>query len=414
MERVDFDVTGTDGVSLASLDVSETERFRTNTHGAVFAALRRLAPVHYCASSPYGPYWSITRLDDIVAVEADPETFSSEGNVIIGDVAVDFEAPAFATSDPPIHTVERRAATGAVTPGRIAELEVDLRASIAEILDALPRSVPFDWVSRVSLKITSATIATLFEWPKDEPCLLPHWCEVTTSTPLPGGIVETVGERTAILEQYWHWLDKTWRARSRETPRGDVMSCLAHDPGTASMLDNRARLMGAVTLVAGANEASRGALTGAVVAFDQFPREWARLKANPALAVKAAAEIVRWQSPITHMRRTAKADIVFCGRQIRRGDKVVLWYCSGNRDESYFEAGDALIIDRANLHRHAGYGFGIHRCFGRRVADMQLRVLLEELIRRFERLEIVEEPIRIASNFQSGYERVQVRAIPRG
>jgi len=404
-------VNSTDDISLASLDVSAIERFRANTHGAVFARLRQQAPVHYCANSPYGPFWSITRLDDILAIEADPENFSSEGNIIIGDVSPDYEAPAFATSDPPVHTNERRAAAASVTASRMAELEPGVRASIAEILDGLPEDVPFDWVSRVSTRITSAMIAALFVWPKNEPCRLPYWCEVTTATPCPGAIVETAEERAAIMDQYWRWLHQTWCMRAQDAPRGDMMSCLAHDPATKSMLDDPPRLMGAVTLVAGANEAARGALAGGVIAFAQFPDQWVRLKANPALVPKTVAEIVRWQTPISHMRRTATADVAFGGQLIRKGDKVVLWYCSGNRDDRCFKDADAFVIDRGNVHRHAGYGFGIHRCLGRRVADLELRVLWEEILKRFERLEVVGEPIRIASNFASGYEKVQVRAI---
>jgi cytochrome P450 len=226
--------------------------------------------------------------------------------------------------------------------------------------------------------------------------------------------VETARERAAIVEQYRDWLRHTWCMRAREAPQADVMSCLAHDPATTSMLDDPARLMGAVTLIAGANEAARDALTGGVIAFAQHPDQWRRLKANPALVSRAATEIVRWQTPILHMRRTATADVEFGGQNIRQGDKVILWYCSGNRDERYFEDPDAFIVERANAHRHAGYGFGIHRCLGRRVADLELRVLWEEILKRFGRLEIAEEPVRIASNFASGYDRMLVRAIPLG
>ena len=200
-----------------------------------------------------------------------------------------------------------------------------------------------------------------------------------------------------------------WRRRAMEPPGDDIISALAHNPDTAAMIDDPWHLIGTVTLVAGANEAARGALSGGVVAFHQFPAEWQKLRADPSLVPNAASEIVRWQTPILHMRRTAAEDVEFRGKRIREGDRVVMWYCSGNRDEAYFEDGDALRIDRPNARRHLAYGVGIHRCLGSNVADMQLRILWEEILKRFERIELMAEPKRTASNFSAGYDEVLVR-----
>src|SRR5690606_8386296 len=183
----------------------------------------------------------------------------------------------------------------------------------------------------------------------------------------------------------------------------DVLSALAHSPVAPRMLEDPMHLVGTVSLIAGANEAARGALSGLVVAFERFPQEWEKLRATPSLLGNAVAEIVRWQSPIVHMRRTATTDIEFGGRRIREGDRVVMWYCSGNGDESWFEDGASLRIDRPNARRHLGYGVGIHRCLGQHVAEMMLRVLLEEILKRFARIELAAEPRRIASNFSANY-----------
>ena len=397
-------------VALDALDVSRPERFASNTHWPCFARLRREAPVHFCRESAYGPYWSITRLDDIQAVEADYRHFSSDGNVIIGDVPSEFdETRAFATSDPPVHTRER----GAVAPGlaakRVAVFEAETRQQVATFLDGLPKDRTFNWVQHISIALTTHMVATLFDFPQGERHLLPYWSEVLVTTPGPGQIVRTWEERNAVLEVYRSRILQMWRARASASPREDIISLLAHNPDTASMAGDPSHLLGLVTLVAGANEAARGALSGCVVGFNHYPDAWEALRADPSLVPNAVAEIIRWQSPIAHMRRTATADIEFRGRSIRKGDRVVMWYCSGNRDETYFEDADRLWVSRPNARRHVAFGSGIHRCLGVHVANMQLRVLLEEILRRFSRVELRAEPTRTVSNFSAGFTDVPVR-----
>jgi cytochrome P450 len=394
-----------ESAALADLDISRAERFETNTHWSHFARLRRDDPVHFCPDSAYGPYWSITRFDDIVAVEMDYRRFSSNGNVIIGDVPPEFERTrAFATSDPPVHTCERKAVTPAVSLKRLANLEESVRADIGAVLDSLPRGETFNWVDRVSVELTTQMVAKLFDFPLAERRLLPNWCEVLVTAPQ----CAMTPERQAAIDAYLERILDMWHKRAVE-PGEDIISALAHNPDTASMIDDPWHLIGTVTLVAGANEAARGALSGGVVAFHQFPDEWKKLRADPSLVPNAASEIVRWQSPILHMRRTATEDVEFRGKWIRKGDRVVMWFCSGNRDEAYFEQGDTLRIERANARRHLGYGFGIHRCLGSHVADMQLRILWEEILKRFARIELVAEPKRIASNFSANFDEVLVR-----
>ncbi len=399
-----------DSIPLATLDVSRVDRFQSNTHWPYFARLRREEPVHFCPESVYGAYWSVTRLDDILAVETSHRQFSSERNVIIGDVPAAFDATrAFATADPPVHTRERKAVMPAMSPQRVAALEAQARARIGAVLDGLPLDEPFDWVTRVSVELTTQMVAMLFDFPWKERRLLPYWSEVLVTTPQAGAITATATERDAIIGEYRSRMLEMWHARAGAPPRDDIISALAHNPDTAAMAEDPSHLIGTVSLVAGANEASRGALSGSVVAFNQFPGEWERLRADPSLVPNAAAEIVRWQTPIAHMRRTAVEDVEFRGKQIRRGDRVVMWYCSGNRDEIHFEEGDALRIARPNARRHVAFGAGIHRCLGSHVAEMQLRVLLEEILKRFTLVELAAEPKRKASNFSAGFDEVLVR-----
>jgi cytochrome P450 len=398
-----------EAISLTSLDVSRPDRFQTNTHWPYFAVLRRKDPVHFCSASPYGPYWSITRYDDIVAVEANHCFFSSDGNVIIGDVRPEFDAMrAFITSDPPVHTWERKAVAPAVSRVRMGCLEDQVRRQIAALLDDLPREETFNWVERVSNELTTQMIATLFDFPWEQRHKLAHWAEVVLTTPEAGALVTSWEEREQITNEYRAAILELWRRRAKESESGDILSTLARGAKSASMIDDPARLLGLITLMASANEAARGALSATVVAFDQFPEEWEKLRADRSLTANAASEIIRWQTPISHMRRTAVKDMEFGGKTIRERDRVVMWYCSGNRDEAHFESADLLRIDRFNARGHLAFGAGIHRCLGSHVAEMQLRILLEEMLARFEHIEVVADPRRAASNFSSAYQEVLV------
>lgn len=399
-----------DAIPLATLDVSRPARFQAETHWACFARLRRDAPIHFCPDSAYGPFWSITRYDDILSIEANHRQFSSDGNVIIGDVPPQFDATrAFVTSDPPVHTRERRAVAPAVSRARVARLEEQTRAQIAALLDRLPRHEPFNWVERVANELTTQMIANLFDFPWEQRHRLAYWAEVVLTWPQAGALVTSWEARDAVIAEYRSAVLELWRARASQMTRSDVLATLAHDPDTASLKDDPDRLLGLITLMASANEASRGALSASVVAFNRFPAEWEALRADRTLAANAAAEIIRWQTPISHMRRTATEDVEFGGRAIRKGDRVVMWYCSANRDEAHFAAADRLQITRANARGHLAFGAGIHRCLGSHVAEMQLRVLLEELLARCPHLEVVGTPRRAASNFSASYEEVMVR-----
>lgn len=394
---------------LGQIDVSLAERFQRETVGPYFARLRRDDPIHWCPDSAYGPYWSVTRYVDLIAVEKNFEDFSSAGNVIINDVPPEFDAPAFATADPPGHTAERAAVAPALGARRISALEDEVRREIGLILDALPLGEPFDWVERVSVELTTRMVAALFDFPRDERHLLPYWAEVLVTGPEPGALVESWDQRTAILDVYLARIMEMWRARAGGCGH-DIISALANAPATCTMPQDPKHLIGTVTMIAGANEAARGALSGGVVAFERFPQAWEQLRAEPSLIPNAAAEIVRWQSPIIHMRRTATRDTKLGNKAIRKGDKVVLWYWSANRDEAVFEDGEVFRVDRPNAQRHAGFGSGVHRCLGWRVADMELRLLWEEILPRFRRIRLCAPPERLASNFSSNYRRVLVVA----
>ena len=395
---------------LEDIDVSRADRFASNTHWPFFARLRQEAPVHYCAKSQHGPYWSIVKFNDIVAIDSNHHVFSSQDNIVIGDNPPEFTPPMFIAADPPKHDAQRKAASPAVAPARLADLEALIRERVGKILDGLPRGETFNWVDRVSIELTTQMLATLFDFPWEDRHLLPYWSDTTTSSETVGNASITMARRQEILMECLTYFTKLWHERKAAPPKFDFISLLAHDPATKNLLDDPIEYLGnLMLLIVGGNDTTRNSITGGLLALSQFPGEFAKLRAKPALVPEMVSEIIRWQTPLAHMRRTALQDYEFRGKQIKKGDRVVMWYVSGNRDGEVIDRPDEFIIDRDRSRHHVSFGFGIHRCMGNRVAEMQLRILWEEILKRFPTIEVVGEPERVTSNFVLGYTSLPVR-----
>ncbi len=396
-----------DSADLATMDVSRPERFRDYNMWPFFARLRREAPVHYCPDSEHGPYWSVTRFNDIMHVETHHQIFSSEPAITIATPEEDFPLPMFIAMDPPKHDAQRKAVSPIVAPENLAKLESTIRERAAGLLDAVPRGEAFNWVDKISIELTTQMLATLFDFPWEDRRKLTRWSDVATAAP-GSGIVESKDERRAELMECLAYFTELWNRRVNAEPKPDLISMMAHASATRTM-DPREYLGNLILLIVGGNDTTRNSITGSLYALHKFPDQFAKLRANPALIPSLVSETIRWQTPLAHMRRTALADTDLGGQQIRKGDKVVMWYVSGNRDDEVIANPNRFNIERENVRRHLSFGFGIHRCVGNRLGEMQLRIVWEEILKRFDKIEVVDEPRRVLSAFVKGYETLSVR-----
>lgn len=399
---------------LTSIDVSDPHLYQDDSWRPHFAQLRRDDPVHYCKTSPFGPYWSVTRYDDISAVELDHENYSSSsefGGTQLIDQPKGQELTNFMRMDPPGHTAHRRTVAPIVAPSNLVNLDPLIRKRTSDVLDALPRQETFDWVGRVSTELTNMMLATLFDFPWEDRQKLTWWSDVAiANVDSPDAVVHSNDERFAELTKMGEYFRKLWDTRANAAPTFDLVSMLAHSEATCN-LQPREFIGTMALLIVGGNDTTRNSMTGGLMALVENPDQFELVRSRRELIPNLVSESIRYQSPVLHMRRTARHDIELAGRNIAKGDKVVMWYISGNRDEDKIERADEFIIDRAKPRQHLAFGAGIHRCVGDRLAEQQIRILWEEVLQRDMRFEITGPPQRLYSNFIRGIRSLPVRIV---
>ena len=397
---------------LDKLDPSDPQLYFDDNWHPYFERHRKEAPVNYIPDSPYGPYWSVAKYKDIVQVEVNHKVFSSAdevGGIMINDAPKGMERTSFIRMDPPDHDNQRREVSSTVNPITLAKMETLIRDRTNMVLDGLPRGETFNWVERVSIELTSMMLATLFDYPIDQKEQLIRWSDTfICDLNAPDAPVKTEEARFAEQMRFAEHMNEIWEDRARKPKSFDVISILAHGEATGKMTI-RERMGILILFLVGGNDTTRNSMTGGLVGLSQFPAEFQKLRNNPELVNSLVPEIVRWQTPVIHMRRTAVADAEIGGKQIKAGEKVVIWYISGNRDEDQIENPNQFVIDRRRPREHMSFGFGIHRCLGNRLAEMQLKILWEEVLKKDLKIEVLDKPVYAYSNFLHAIRSLPVR-----
>jgi cytochrome P450 len=398
-------------------DVTRPEIYAQDRWHPVFKEMRKQAPINKVTGSHFGDYWNVTTLKAIQHVESLPDIYSSSfehgGITLIDDdslaepIPVDERVvmPMFIAMDRPKHTEERRVIAPAFTPAEMVRMTQDIRSRTSDLLDSLPIGERFDWVDKVSIELTTQMLALLFDFPWEDRRLLTLWSDWAGDVEL----FHTSENRKARLAKMFEmaaYFQGLWEERKNKGEAPDLISRMIHSPmkdmTTFEYMGNL------ILLIVGGNDTTRNSMTGYAYGLHQFQDEREKLEQNPQFIPNAVSEIIRWQTPLAHMRRTAVCDHDLFGAPIKAGDKIGLWYLSANRDESVFENADKLIVDRENARRHLSFGYGIHRCVGARMAELQIRILLEEMAVRRLRPNVVAEPVRVAGCFVHGYRSMEV------
>ena len=402
-------------VPLESIDMSNPDIYQQDLQHAYFERLRKEAPVHYSEGSACGPFWSLTKYKDIIEVDKNHRDFSADaknGGHVLGyenwfTTDPDLQWPMFLAMDPPKHDVQRKAVSPGVSPENLKRMEATIRKNAEEIMDSLPENETFNWATHVSIELTTRTLAIMFDFPFEERKKLTYWSDYAFS--LPGdGLIETWDDRKVVMMEMKERFEQL-RAERQKNPDGFDMITRIANPINGKLLSESEYMGNVILLLVGGNDTTRNSLTASVLTLNMFPEQNELLRANQELIPSFCSEVIRWQTPLPHMKRTALKDVEIRGNKIREGEKIAMWYMSGNRDEEVFERPHELVIERPNVRNHLAFGFGLHRCVGNRLAELQLKIAWEEILKRFKSVTLDGDPVRNYSHAIMGYSDLPVR-----
>ena len=400
---------------LNPIDVSQNALYVDDLWREPFAKLRAEAPLSWREDSPFGPYWSAVTHDLVSEVELRHDVFSSrwdKGNITIAESVNGQGFPNFIAQDQPIHTAQRRVIAPAFSPSQMLKLDKQVKERTKELLDDLPIGETFDWVERVSIPQTLGMLCILFDMPFEEWRDIKRWSDWASGVSADNLNEEYFAQFMAQMGEMLARFDRELEDRRGKPATDDLLSRMVHSEAMGQM-EPMERIANIALLIVGGNDTTRNSMSALVEAFDRYPDQVERLRADPSLIPNAAQEIVRWQSPVTHMRRTALEDAELGGQTIKAGEKIVMWYISANRDEKVFPDAERFDVGRTNARRHLGFGHGIHRCVGAKLAEDQLATLIGEIVNRGWQLVPQGKPERLASPFLHGFTSVPVQVVQK-
>ena len=400
-------------LKLSELDPLNQFYFEKNKDLEIFNILRAKSPIHHHQGNLNiydKPYWSVTRYHDILKISKDHETFSSPRPIFLNRDPI-FEKKAlqsFINLDNPEHQVQRSTVAPLLHAERLKELEQTIRSRTQKILNNLPEDgVVFDWVTQVSDELTSLMSSTLMGYPEEDR----HDFKTSLDIILGLGVGDderSTKPRTKIFIDLASKLYEIWKSKSKQPPSFDFISMILNSKNIKNV--SFKKMIGNIILfMVASTETTRNTMTANILLAYKNPNNLYLIKNDQTLIPDFFNETVRMQSPIAGLRRRAKKDIVISNQLIKKNDDVVLWLVSGNRDETIFKNPNIFDINRKNNKSHLSFGGGIHHCMGRRLAELQVKILWEEILKRFEYIDVVEKPIIARSCHLRGYESLMVK-----
>jgi cholest-4-en-3-one 26-monooxygenase len=406
-------------VDLSQINLLDQDRFTQGVPHEWFTYLRHHAPFYKHPEPEGGPgFWVVTRYDDVVAINRDGQSFSSEqsrgGVVALDDIGaadqLSAEGRMMLTMDAPDHTRYRSLVNRGFTPRMINTLHAPIRAMVTDIVDRALEKGECDFVTEVAAELPLQVIAQMLGVPQEDRHKLFAWSNRLIGSDDPEYAVSREEARGAAMEMWMYANDLAQRRRAE--PRDDIISTLLQADLSGDQLSEIDFDLFFLLLAVAGNETTRNALSHGMHALIDHPDQFRMLKDDPSLAPSATEEILRWASPVMYFRRNVTRDVEVNGHQFKSGEKVGLWYISANRDERVFDDPFRFNIKRTPNEHVAFGGGGPHFCLGANLARMEMNMMFEELVRRVDSIEQVGEAQRLRSNFVNGLKHLPVRMRP--
>jgi cholest-4-en-3-one 26-monooxygenase len=408
------------GQDIKSAELTPRELWQNGPPLEMFKQMRRECPIHWTAGFEEFPeesgFWSVTTAEDIHTVSRDWQTYSSEAGGVVAAAAgfpIELARAMFIGMDPPKHDRLKALFQAGFTPKRIANHEEAISAIVAKVLDRLEGTTECDLVNDVAQPAVSRVIGSFMGIPEEDDAI---WARLMNSTlgasdpdlnpHGPEGAVER--DVPEIFER----CRKLIEAR-RENPTDDLTSVLVHAEVDGEKLEEHEIVMGFFLLVAAGNDSTKATYCSAMRALMEDRKQRQLLLEDPSLVPAAVEEALRMFPAFAHFRRTATADTELHGQKIKKGEKVVMWYASSNRDETRYEDPDRFDVRRNPEHQAFGAG-GRHFCLGTALARLELQIMIAETLRRFPAIELAGEPVYVESMFLNQLKALPVRLTPAG